>query len=268
MRKIKEGFTLIEILFVIIIIGIIAAVVIVNLAQSSKDKARIAKGKAYSDSIRAKGQIEEATVSYWNFDNNTNDSWGMYNAQWNGTPSYTAGVNGAGSALNLNGSNSVYVAVPSGTALDITSEIVTIEAWIKPNDITTLDQGIVDRGSLGSNGYGMSLNGAIVRIGRHGCGAPGSSTSLNIGKWYHLVGVLNGANSAIYINGNLDNTGNISSGCMTSNSNNLTIGGQSGFNYFNGLIDDVRIYKDKVLTAQQIQQRYAEFAPSHQIAVK
>ena len=222
MRKIKkQGFTLIEILFVIIIIGIIASMVIVAIAQSSKDKARIAKGLSYSDSLRARGQIEEATVSYWNFNNDVKDSWGGNDGTNNGA-SFVAGV--VGDALSFSGTQYVLLPAASGT-LNINVNPVTLEAWIKPNSVAGGIKEIVGRGTYASNGYGINLNGNKINLGIHGGGNFNSATALTTGNWYHVVGVINGASSKIYINGVADiATGNVS---VVNSSLNGSIGASS-----------------------------------------
>jgi hypothetical protein len=93
-----------------------------------------------------------------------------------------------------------------------------------------------------------------------------STTSpLTAGQWYHVVGVADYPNDILYIylNGELLTSGKTSNpgafAATTSNtaSSNVAIGAEDdgGSDYFDGLIDDVRVYS-RVLTAQEIKQLY------------
>ena len=73
----NKSFTLIEILVVIVVIGIISSFIIVGLSSVS-DKANIAKGQAFSNSLR--NSLLMNLVSEWKLDEGTGsttlDSWG------------------------------------------------------------------------------------------------------------------------------------------------------------------------------------------------
>ncbi len=70
--------------------------------------------------------------------------------------------------------------------------------------------------------------------------------------WYHITCTRDTSNNAtIYIDGVLDNTGSINS--LTPSSNNMRIGHRTGATgeYFDGYLEDMRIY-DRVLSAAEI----------------
>ena len=86
------------------------------------------------------------------------------------------------------------------------------------------------------------------------------STALyNDGKWHHVVFVLSGGNTITnYIDGSSSNANNDqSSGTVSSfsNTSNVRIGNDYDGEYFNGNVDDVRIYST-ALTASEVSNLY------------
>ena len=258
------GFTLIELMAVISIITLFSSIVLVAL-NNVRDNARIAGSKQFSSHVV--GQLGDNLISYWTFDEGSGttarDSWGTNNGTVNGATWTSSGV--IRGALSFDGSNQ-YVSLPAVSgSLNININPVTLEAWIKPNSVAGSSKEIVGRGTAASNGYGINLNGNKINLGLHGGGNFNSAAVLTTGNWYHIVGVIKGANSKIYINGVADiNTGTIN---VVNSALNGSIGASSvGVTYFfNGIIDEVRIY-NAALTAQEIQQRYAESASRHGLA--
>ena len=61
------------------------------------------------------------------------------------------------------------------------------------------------------------------------------------GRWYHVVGTYDGANSKLYVDGILKNTV-AATGTVLVGNNSLFLGG-AGSGYLNGLMNDTRIYK-------------------------
>jgi len=76
--------------------------------------------------------------------------------------------------------------------------------------------------------------------------------------WHHIVGVYDGKNVYIYLDGILGPTTGITSGNTNSGTLSLNIGAKNAdTGFWNGLINNVMIY-DRGLTAQEIQQLYRE----------
>ena len=84
--------------------------------------------------------------------------------------------------------------------------------------------------------------------------------TFSLNTWIHMVGVYDGTNTYLYLNGNVQSdVGNLT-GTVYSDSgieNTVTIGGgeQNNNFSFNGIIDDARIY-NRALTASEIQALY------------
>jgi hypothetical protein len=166
-----------------------------------------------------------------------------------------------GNALSFNGTSS-YVDLGNPSKLQITGSM-TWSAWIKAA-ANPPDDGQIVAKSSGTSGWQLKTS---PDTGPHtfGVGVSASSSrfiqrysktvrSLNI--WYHVAGVYNATARTldIYVNGVLDDgklVGTVPA-AQTNASVNVNIGRRSGGYYFNGIIDEVRIYS-RALTQAEIQ---------------
>lgn len=88
--------------------------------------------------------------------------------------------------------------------------------------------------------------------------AAASGFSISVNVWYHFVGVFDGDNTHIYINGVLNNTNTSPSGAVLGTTTaNLGIGENPTFTgrYHEGYMHDLRIY-DRALSPVEIQRIY------------
>jgi hypothetical protein len=159
-----------------------------------------------------------------------------------------------GSALSFNGVSS-RVQVPDSASLDLTSG-VTLEAWVYPaanqSGWRTIVQKEVDSYLLhASSGAGSLKPAGGVTVGSQ---VPTifAPNALPVAAWSHLAVTYDGSNLRLYVNGNLArSTGQ--TGPVVPSSSPLWMGGNSPYGeYFNGRIDEVRVYKT-ALSASQIQ---------------
>jgi len=89
--------------------------------------------------------------------------------------------------------------------------------------------------------------------------AYGSAAVNDTSKWYHLVGVYDGSNVVVYIDG-VGGTPTADTGNIDNSGQSLRISGYgNGGNPVNGLIDDVRIY-NYARSAEQVKQDYNQGA--------
>ncbi len=166
--------------------------------------------------------------------------------------------------FSFNGSNYIetdsYKGVPGAHAR-------TIEAWIKT---TTTNKEIVSWGknSTGNKWVFRVNGGGQLRVEVAGGYTYGTSL-LNDGKWHHVACVLTGNNVSsikLYVDGNLETgltTANRTIDTDTANGINLRISRGVNNRYFNGEIDEVRIW-DTVLTEATIKNwMYASIDSSH-----
>ena len=212
--------------------------------------------------------ITTNTVGFWHLDEGTGTGAYLKDASSYGndlTPTGTSLVGGLiGNARNFNGTSD-YLSIAAGatSSLNINTGPVTMSAWIRPNSVTTA-QGIISRGTQSTNGYGLRLNSTgKINLGSHGGGNFDGATTLVVGKWYYVTGVVNGANSAIYINGKLDKTGTVAAVTSTGD---FLIGadntGTAKTAFFHGIIDDAQVLKtaqsaaDIINTYNSIQNDY------------
>jgi glucose/arabinose dehydrogenase/PKD repeat protein len=166
----------------------------------------------------------------------------------------TAGKNGK--ALLFNGINAL-VTVPDSASLDLTTGM-TLEAWVDPSTLTSTWRTVVFKERPGGMLYALyASNGSANRpvgqvfLGNAERDAPGTS-SVSVNTWTHLAATYDGSALRLYVNGTLVTTLTVS-GSLAATTNPLRIGGNSIWGeYFNGLIDDVRIY-NRALTAAEIQ---------------
>lgn len=164
-----------------------------------------------------------------------------------------------GNALSFDGSSS-YVDLGNPSVLQLTGSMTT-EAWVKaaanPPDDGQIISKANDSGGwqlktspdTGVETFGARLAGSTI-------GRRYSNTVRALNTWYHVASVYNATTQSLdlYVNGVLDNgtfSGPVPSSQILQNVN-VNIGRRTGGYYFNGLIDEVRIY-NRALSQSEIQ---------------
>ncbi len=192
------------------------------------------------------------TADVSKYGNNGNCSGMGAGCNWNSSGRY-------GGGMQFDGVND-YVNVSNNSILGATN-VVSVSAWIKKGvngvvlPIVMKDDPVNNRPN-----YGLDItSGNMLRFfGYNGTTAVGDTTGISfttLNQWTHVVGTFDGTYWIIYINGNL--TRNISSvATLTTTTATLKIGYRSNNNnYFNGSIDEVRIY-NRSLSASEVYQLY------------
>jgi hypothetical protein len=157
-----------------------------------------------------------------------------------------------GGALSFDGVND-WVTVADTAALDLTGAL-TLEAWVRPTALAAW-RTILLKEQTGGLVYalyvtetGSRANG-YLRIGSElGLSAP---APLAANTWTHVALTYDGAAMRLYVDGTQVATRS-QTGAITASSGVLRIGGNAPWGeYFQGLIDEVRIY-NRALTQAQI----------------
>jgi hypothetical protein len=173
-----------------------------------------------------------------------------------GCPTWVDGK--IGKALSFDGVDD-YVDLRSRSSLDITNQI-TITAWVKFTGTT--QQNIYSRGEY----YGGKLGVEATIISKQpnfwlGNGVTAqyltASQVLTENEWHYLAFVWDGTIKKIYIDDKSDPSTQTFTGPISYWHQNAMIGRRSSVSmaYFNGTIDEVRIY-NRALSAEEIQALY------------
>jgi hypothetical protein len=163
-------------------------------------------------------------------------------------PTWTTGK--YGSALNFDGMNDS-VKVPNSPSLKwFPTNEITITAWIKPRQIQTYGE-ILHKDLAYMIRYESNKIHGFIYDGTSWEPRVISNTTLSPETWYHVAITYDGSDLKVYINGELDGI-QARTGPIYSTTSSLSIGSWSGMqNYFNGTIDDVKIY-NRALSADEI----------------
>ncbi len=202
-------------------------------------------------------------VSHWLLDENTGttaiDFVGGNNATLNGSAAWAPTEGQVDGAVRLNGPGS-YLSVGNESNFDFTNAM-TVACWIRPDTFDATWQAFVCKGDYSwrlhragdTNFLNFACNG-LSQLDVTG------TTNINDGQWHHVVGVYDGANLYIYVDGNLD--GSIAStGLIDNTGDPVQIGSNASMSgrEFKGLMDDVCIY-NRALTAEEIGALYTSTA--------
>lgn len=167
-----------------------------------------------------------------------------------------------------------YVAVADAPALDFatTGASFTLSAWVNPVDDNTQQYGIMEKWTWVPGPPGYASDGYMLRLysnrGAHFaiCGPSGPSAGIDgpvvpAGAWTHLAAVyeVNPGLMHLYVNGSP--VGTTASSPPTAGTADLQIGAGQGYQFFPGLIDDVRVYS-RALTQADVQAIVAGGQPS------
>ena len=182
------------------------------------------------------------------------------------------GVSGKyNSSLNFDGTDD-YASIPDPASgiLDFGTNNHTHSVWVKTTDVNGGLLGKADAGATAAVLLDVVSGKARFFLRNSSASAVNvsSTTSINDGNWHHIVGVRDGTNISIYVDGKLNSTPTAHGGINTSSAAAQVIGDQTTSSPWPlaGQIDDARIY-NYALTASQIKTLYNEnsavrFGPS------
>jgi chitodextrinase len=161
-----------------------------------------------------------------------------------------------GGALSFNGAKkNNYVSIPDSTPLHLTSGM-TLEAWINPASVTGSWRTVILKERPGGMAYSLYANndanrpvGQIFNTAERN--AQGTA-SVALNTWTHLSTTYDGSSLRLYVNG-VQVSSVPASGNIINSTGLLKIGGNAVWGeWFNGLIDEVRVY-NRALSAAEIQ---------------
>ena len=204
--------------------------------------------------LPAVAQAQSGLVAAWSF----NEGTGTTVADASGN-SNTGTISGAtwstlgryGNALSFNGVNNL-VLVNSNPSLNLTTGM-TLSAWVFPTAAQSGWRAIVQRevdayflhasGDLGA--LRPTAGGLFNGVDRH-FSAP---SAIAVSTWTHVAVTYDGATLRLFVNGTQVAT-TPATGSLQTGTTPLRIGGNTYGEYFQGRIDDVRIYTCKDTSAQ------------------
>lgn len=165
----------------------------------------------------------------------------------NGGPEWIT-CEGADSALELNGYEFVDLGSDS-TILD-NAEAFSISVWVKPNQVPFAShEGIVGFGDSSRRSpwiWGKSgtskLRAAFYNEVGTVDGSLESTNDLQADTWTHVTVTWDGSTCRLYLNGNQEDFAGTTGTSLVDSNGIKYIGYTSGLNYWNGLLDDLRVY--------------------------
>jgi hypothetical protein len=162
-----------------------------------------------------------------------------------------------GNALNFNGTNAL-VTIPDSAALHLTTGM-TLEAWVYPTALTGGTSSgwrtVLLKEQTGDLTYGIyANNGTVNRPDGYIFVTAENNTqgtaTLALNVWTHLALTYDGAALKLYVNGALASSRAVT-GAIKVSTNPLRIGGNTIWSeYFQGRIDEVRMYNRALLATE------------------
>ena len=196
---------------------------------------------------------------YWTFTGNTNDSSGNSRTGTKVGRSVASSLTfdlwgTSNAAFNFDGASDEI----TNTFSFALGSAATFSAWVSPADLYNPSYSIMKRGATPEFQL-MFLDDVTLRFTV--TTATGGTLDLDldidpddfIDEWNLVTGVYDGANMRIYINGE-EYDFQAKTGALT-NSTGFSVGNDASGNYFDGDIDDVRVY-NRALTAAQVYALY------------
>jgi len=155
----------------------------------------------------------------------------------------------AGNALHLDGSNDFIDAMATSTGLPQGREPRTMEVWVKTKQTKVGNILSWGRRATHMRNSMAVINGKLAFIGQSLDFR--SNTPINDGEWHHVALAYDGANWAIYVDGQADGTNAADPNTTDQNLKIGNISAPSNGEYFNGTMDELRIWK-VAKTAEEI----------------
>ena len=253
-------------LMLLLFIGSVKVAALVGFGQGG------ASGHA-GHPIQQPAAVTNGLVAWYPLDGNTVDQSSsgsngtLNNFTFDGTTNgWAAGK--FNKALLFNGSNT-FVNLSNPSTLNFGTSDFTLSSWI--NFSTCSQQMILAKDTAGnlSNQFRFDIseianNCKVGFAGSNSANSDGSRlesvSALSLNTWHHVLLTRTATNFAMYVDGALSNTATSTTTINFVSTYNFYIGGRINTSYFNGLIDDVRIYNRK-LTSNEIGQLYQATQP-------
>lgn len=235
--KKQTGFTIVELLIVIVIIGILAAITVVAY-NGIQERARSSSGKTFASQIARRDLADAA--AYWQMDEcsgNTIQSQadGAVAGQIVGTPLWSTDTpSGSGCSLQLNGSTRVT------TPVQLAANYYLKSAWIKLSSCGTNN---IISSPDSATGTDVPLYAPSCRLQAGHSGNYGriqSPNTLAVNKWYHIAVEFKDGTYNLYEDGKVVAT-TTGHPAVTLGDPGVNLGAHRTGNFMNGLIDDVLI---------------------------
>jgi len=213
-------------------------------------------GTSYSSILNFTTNPAESKIAEYSFDNTYNNLLGSVPFASNSGTSFTTDRHGNTSgAININstGSTATITGLPYGNAPR------TVSVWVKVNAYNSafpFHNTIFSYGAFSnSNAFGFSITDGFTMVLGYNNNYTALSTN-NLATWDHYVCAYDGTNAKVYKNGILLGSQAIVWNTIN-NSDEFRIGiGVGGEFWFNGAIDDLKIY-NYVLTDTEISNLHA-----------
>ena len=208
--------------------------------------------------------IQQGLVGWWTFDGATCGATYCVDKSVSGDTVTSTSANmpkkstgKIGQGLNFNGASNY---VTAGDKDELIGTNYTYTFWLKPKDITATQNVLSKINGTFTNGIALLLQSPGVLAvyadtGTSDCSTPDNTLTTN--RWSFATVIVNSTGCYVYVNGVLKDTGTATA--TTDNDEAFDIGYRSTNldRYFNGSIDDVRIY-NRALSAQEIKQLYQQ----------
>lgn len=213
--------------------------------------------------------VSNGLVGHWTFDGKTisttgattsaQDVVGGYNGTFTNMSTTTSRVLGkVGQAITFDGADD-YISV--GTSSVLGNKPLSVSFWAKSNVTTSTYDSPIGKVNTGSwtQGWGFYTTGTSqMNFFIEGYSTNSANfTGLNPRVWHHYVGVWDGTNIYIYVDGVRGSVTDTYTGSMTTSNLLMTIGSIEPDVYYNwnGPIDDVRVY-NRALSQKEVQTLY------------
>jgi len=227
--------------------------------------------------------VSAGLVAHWEFDEGSGtiaqDSSGNgHDGTLLGDPQWVTGMIGSG-ALSFDSTDGL-VEVGDDASLSLT-DALTITAWVWVHDLNTYyflvckqPSGTAGDNYPGNYEFRTEVNSGALQFGHQEAEGEQytfytSDSSIAVGQWHHVVvTVTKGDLVEFYIDGVAAGSSEQSTNFGVLNDEPVRIGGRKdGYSFFNGLLDDIRLY-DRTLSATQIQKLFEGIPPTFTIAEK
>ena len=199
-------------------------------------------------------------------DNSWKDLWAGHNGtftSFGGSGRRSIWESSNGGIIDFDGSASSPITLPSTTDFTFGTGDFTIEFWANPDDFGSRGTFYDSRPSGGTTGITIGHESSSGEIRVYMIATSGSdivvqSSDFATGQWQHIVVTRSSGTVSLYINGTLKDSGTRTSDL--NNTNVVNIGYKtytsSTYDYFDGKIGEVRIYKGSGLTAAEVEHNY------------